>query len=116
MTLRLVKPDEPKPPRRRRGRGHSYEEDLLTPDEHKRAMQGFRNLRDAFGTWSCLADAMRVPKNALAIMMRRGTASVAMLYAASKASGLAIEELLGAPVPTDRCRACGQVKRYARAS
>lgn len=28
-----------------------------------------------------------------------------------RASGLTLDELLGAPTPADRCRACRQIKR-----
>lgn len=76
-----------------------------------RARQALHNLRDAFGTWPCLAEAMGIPHNAIQLAMRRGRVTVAMLYAASKASGLTIDDLLSAPVPADRCRACGQIKR-----
>ncbi len=110
--LRVVGAEPPKP-RRRKGARTPYTNDLLSEEEQKRAIQALRNLRDAFGTWPCLAEAMRVPVNALHLALRRGNISPAMLFAASKASGLSIAEMLGGPAPAERCRACGQVKRRA---
>lgn len=34
-----------------------------------------------------------------------------VIVGAMRASGLSLAELLGGPVPADRCRACGQIKR-----
>jgi hypothetical protein len=101
----------PELPRKRRPPRSPYTNDLLSADEQRRAIQALRNLRDAFGTWPCLAEAMNVPVNAIMLAMRRRNITPAMLLAASKASGLSIGELLGAPVPADRCRVCGMLKR-----
>lgn len=111
--LRIVGSEPRKPPRRK---GQSYLRGLLTPDEQTRAAQAMRNLRDAFGSYACLADATGIFTNTLVRAVQRKRVTPAMLFAASRASGLTIDDLLSAPVPTDRCRACGQVKRYARAS
>lgn len=105
--LRIVGNEPPKP-RRRKGRRFSAE--LIAGDEQKRAQQALRNLRDAFGTWPCLAAAMNVSTNSIRIALSRNRVTPAMLYAASKASGLSISELLGGPVAADRCRACGRVR------
>jgi hypothetical protein len=111
--LRLVGNEPPKRPRRK---GQSYLRTLLTPEERTRAAQAMRNLRDAFGAWSCLADAMGVPTGTLVSSVRMKDVSVSLLFAASRASGLTIDDLLSVPVPAGMCKACGQVKRYARAS
>lgn len=111
--LRIVGNEPPKPPRRK---GQSYLRTLLTPEERTRAAQAMRNLRDAFGSYACMADAMGVFPNTLVSAVRRKEVTVAMLFAASRASGLTIDDLLSVPVPAGMCKACGQVKRYARAS
>ena len=61
--LRLVG-DEP-PKRKRRKGDLRHESTVLTADEQKRARQALRNLRDAFGTWACLAEAMGLPTKTL---------------------------------------------------
>ncbi|NUQ73372.1 MAG: hypothetical protein HUU21_07440 [Polyangiaceae bacterium] len=38
---------------------------MLTPDEERRARQALRNLKDAFGTWACLAEVMGMNHKAL---------------------------------------------------
>ena len=111
--LRIVgsEPKKKNPPKKYKRRNG-----LMLPEEdRKRGVQALKNLRDAFGTWTCLADAMDVALVSLKDAVRTGELSIAMLFAASRASGLTIEDLLSAPVPADRCKACGQVKRYAKA-
>jgi hypothetical protein len=108
MTLRLVGKD---PPKREKGRPR-HESIVLTPDEQRRARQALRNLKDAFGTWACLADAMGMRTKSLihAVSGRYGL-SPAVLLRAMRASGLTLDDLLGAPAMAGRCRACGQIKR-----
>lgn len=108
MTLRLVKPEGPKPPRRSGERSA-----LFTPEEQRKLRQAIRNLKDAFGTWACLADAMgmRVKSLERAIGGNHFGLSPGVVIRAMRASGLALDDLLGAPVLADRCRACGQIKR-----
>lgn len=107
MSLRLVKPAEPKLARRKGERRV-----LLTPIEERQFRQAMRNLRDAFGSWGALAEAMEAYKGTV-INMVRGAQGVSgdMVVRAMRASGLSLAELLGGPVPADRCRACGQIKR-----
>lgn len=109
MTLRLV--GAPEPPQKRRAARRPYTVDLLIGDEQTKAQQALKNLHDAFGSWPCLAKAMNVPVDAIMLALRHKRVTPAMLFAASKASGLSIAELLGGPVPADRCRACGQLRR-----
>lgn len=108
--LKIVRDEPPKAPTKRPAR-RPYSADLITGDEQTKAKQALRNLHDAFGTWGALASAMRVPKSAIDLAMRLNRVTPAMMYAASKASGLSIAELLGAPIAAERCRACGQIKR-----
>lgn len=100
--------DEPLRPPRRKGERTP----LLSREEAQRFRQAMRNLRDAFGSWGCLAAAMGAHPVTLSGMMS-GAKSVSgdMVVRAMRASGLSLNELLGPPVAADRCRACGQIKR-----
>ncbi len=108
--LRIVKPEEPKPPRRKGGPRH--EASVLTPEEERKARQAIRNLKDHFGTWGCLADAMGMPvKSLLKAASGRYALSPAVLLRAMRASGLTLADMLGAPAVAGRCRACGAMRR-----
>jgi hypothetical protein len=113
VTLRLVKPEGPKPARQKGAPRH--EATVLTPEEGRKARQAIRNLKDAFGTWACLAEAMGMPTKSLlnAVQGERYGLSSAVLLRAMRASGLTLADMLGAPAPAGRCRACGQIKRVA---
>ena len=102
------------PPKSRRKGAPRHEARVLTPEEERKARQAIRNLKDAFGTWACLADAMAMPEKSLmrAVSGRHGL-SPAVLLRAMRASGLTLADMLGAPAVAGRCRACGQVKRVA---
>ena len=109
MTLRLVRDEPPKPPPKRRK--WQAPPPVLTPEEETRFRAAMRNLHGAFGSWPCLAKAMGVKTKPIAAMMRgRNHVSGDMIVRAMKASGLSFAELLGGPVPADRCRACGKVR------
>ncbi|MCK6591324.1 MAG: transcriptional regulator [Polyangiaceae bacterium] len=108
--LRLVGSEPAK--RKRRVKGERYDADLFTPEERNRIRQTLRNLRDAFGTWACLADAMDLHKVTIhQVMAGRHGVSGAIVVRMMRATGLSLDEILSAPVLVDRCRACGQVKR-----
>lgn len=108
MTLKLVGKEPPAKPPRRKGERTP----LLTREEAQHFRQAMRNLRDAFGSPGCLAAAMGAHPSTVAKMIR-GVQSVSgeMIVKALRASGLSLADLLEGPVPADRCRACGQVKR-----
>ena len=109
MGLKLVT-NEPAPPPRKRRKWERVP--LLSDLEEQRFRQACRNLRDAFGSPGALAAAMRASPHAIRIMMAgRTRPSGDIIVKAIRASGLSLAELLGAPVPADRCRACGQIKR-----
>ena len=107
MTLRLVKPEGPKSQRRK------YERrPVLSREEERHFRQAMRNLRDAFGSTGALCAAMETPQNTVhAMLAGRTGVSGDLIVRAMRASGLSLAELLGDPVPADRCRACGQIKR-----
>ena len=108
MTLRLVGKD---PPKKQKG-GPGHETIVLSPDEQRKARQALRNLKDHFGTWACLADAMGLPvKSLIKATSGRYSLSPAVLLRAMRATGLSLDELLGAPVLAGRCRACGALRR-----
>jgi hypothetical protein len=56
MTLRLVGKGSLRPSKVKSGPRH--ESTVLTPDEQRKARQALHNLKDAFGTWACLAEVM----------------------------------------------------------
>lgn len=108
MTLRLVKPEGPKAPKRRKWQAPPP---ILTVEEETRFRAAMRNLQGAFGSWPCLAAAMGTNPNCINQMMRgRHHVSGDMIVRAMKASGLSYAELTGAPIAADRCRACGKVR------
>ena len=103
--LKLVGQDPPKPTRRKGMPRH--EASVLTPEEERKARQAIRNLKDHFGTWGCLADAMGMPvKSLLRAVSGRYALSPAVLLRAMRASGLTLADMLGAPTTAGRCRAC----------
>lgn len=109
MTLRLVKPEEPRPPRKKYTRCPP----ALTALETRQFKQALRNMRDAMGTWGALAAAMQVSEAALNATMRGdNAASGDLVIKAMKASGIrSLDELLGTPTLAGTCRACGAVRR-----
>jgi len=71
---------------------------LLTPEEARRFRQSVRNLHDAFGTWECLADAMRVTHVAILYMLSgRHAISGDMIIRAMRATGMSYDDLVGPP-------------------
>lgn len=107
VTLRLVGAKEPPKPKRRKGQRSP----LLSEDEERRFRAAMRSLRDAFGTWSCLAKAMHTGTEAIRNMMAgRYAVSGDMIVRAMRASGLSYADLMGGLVPADRCRACGKAR------
>lgn len=87
----------------------------LTEDERRHLQASLRNLKAAFGTWACLADAMGVNLKTLhqgAFMRGRGSALLA--YRASQASGLPMSVILGGQLT--EAGACPLCKRKAVAS
>lgn len=111
MTLRLVRDEPPKAPTKRR-KFAPHSSDVFTPEEQTKARQSLRNMRDAFGSLSCMAAALGMPANTLQrVVAGSMPVSAATLFRASRASGLSTDELLGAPSLAGTCRACGSVRR-----
>ncbi|WP_438020678.1 transcriptional regulator [Sorangium sp. So ce315] len=81
----------------------------LTPTQRKRLRAALRNLRAAYGSWSCLAEVMGMSVVAVeAIANGRENGSPATAQRAAKAAGLTVEQLLGGLVAADRCPTCGR--------
>ena len=107
--LRLVHPapegQGPDTPKRRRSSSLR-----LTADEVRHLAASLQNLRRAFGTWACLADAMgvRVKLIELAARHRNPKGSPALALRAAKVSGMSVEAILaGTLTAMGRCEACG---------
>lgn len=108
MSLHLVGREPAKPPPKRRKWTRAV---LLTPGEEARFRAAMKNLQGAFGSWSCLAEAMGANYGAIKGMMYGVThVSGDMIVRAMRAGGVTLAELISGPVAADRCRACGRVR------
>lgn len=112
--LRLVHPSPPpKPdttPRTRSGRRRSYDTDVFTEAEQMLLRAALKNARALFGTWPCLADAMRVPIGALGLAVRgRNRVTAAMAVRLARALGTPLEALLRGITSVPKvCPHCGR--------
>ena len=79
----------------------------LTPDERRHLAAALHNLRRAFGTWACLADAMGMREE----LVKKGGAqrgSPALALAAARTAGVSVEAILGGTLSAaGRCATCG---------
>ena len=95
--LRLVhpaKPPEPdNTPRTRSGKKRPHQTDLFTLEEHAMLCASLRTARGLFGTWACLADAMRMPREALNLALRSKRISAAIAVRLSRALGVPLDTL-----------------------
>ncbi|WP_437833820.1 transcriptional regulator [Sorangium sp. So ce1153] len=81
----------------------------LTPIQRKRLRAALRNLRKAYGSWSCLAEVMGMAVDSLkGIAYGRDSGSPGTAQRAAKAAGVTVEQLLGGLVVADRCPSCGR--------
>src|SRR5262245_49673249 len=110
--LKLIRPgdsgQEPRPRKRR---------PALTEAENDRLRVVLKNLRRAFGTWKCLAEAMggvaATGLQSIAAGRYRGSHAIAVF--AARAAGLPVEEVLtGGLVVAKNCPLCGAPHRGAR--
>lgn len=110
--LRLVHParkgqEGGDPPKRRRGPSPAL---FLTDEEWRHLRASLRNLRTAFGSWSCLADVMGVAKGSLIQAAQKPhRPSAALALRAAQAGGMLVEVVLGyrALNAAGRCPHCG---------
>ena len=109
--LRLVHPrPEVQGSRTPKRKGRKAPALFLTPDERRHLRVALQNLRRAFGTWACLADAMGVRVNILldAAHSRNPQGSPALAIRAAKVSGMTVEAILtGTLSAAGRCETCG---------
>ncbi|WP_437816565.1 transcriptional regulator [Sorangium sp. So ce1078] len=75
-----------------------------------RLRAALRNLRGLFGSWSCLAEVMGVPKTTITNFVYGSHPSTThgLAAKAARAAGVPVDRLLGRPVAADRCPACGR--------
>jgi hypothetical protein len=110
VQLYLIPPDggqgEGAPARRRRRPASCLS---LTPTQRKRLRAALKNLRTAYGSWSCLAEVMGVSVACLEGIARgRDHGSPGTAQRAAKAAGVTVEQLLGGLAAADRCPTCGR--------
>ena len=109
--LRLVHPAPEGQGSRTPKGGRRYSDGFyLTPDEKRHLRAALHNLRRAYGTWPCLADAMGVKLKALAraASERNPSGSPALALRAARAGGMSVEAVLsGTLSAAGRCETCG---------
>lgn len=108
--LRLVHPAPPTQPPRT-GKRHHSSKLLLTAEESRHLAAALQNLRRAFGTWACLADAMGLREEMIKKLgtgRRRRGSSPAVAIIAARTAGMSVEAILsGTLSPAGRCETCG---------
>ncbi|WP_437587344.1 transcriptional regulator [Sorangium sp. So ce1000] len=109
MQLYLIPPDggqgERVPTRRR----PVFVTRSITEPERKRLQAALKNLRAAYGSWSCVAEVAGMKIRTLRAIARGESAgSYGSAVRAARAAGLPVERLLGRPVAADRCPSCGR--------
>lgn len=81
----------------------------LTDVERMRLRAALRNLRALYGSWSCLAEVMGVPKKSIMNVACGDTnPSAGMARLAARAAGKTLDALLGGIASADRCPHCGR--------
>lgn len=80
----------------------------FTPDEESRIRVALRNARALFGTWACLADALRVAKDTPEdVAHGRQRVSGDIVVRLARALGKPVESLYRAPTDASCCPTCG---------
>lgn len=108
-NLRLVQPKSPQKQddsgRRQRHRIGS----TFTPDEEARIRAALKSARWLFGSWGCLASALRVSENTpLETASGRHRVSGDVAVRLAKALGKPLEALLRGPTDATTCPSCGR--------
>jgi hypothetical protein len=118
--LRLVHPKaEGQGPRTPKGRRRASPGLSLTPDERRHLAAALHNLRRAFGTWACLADAMRVRIEVVkrGAHRRNPKATPALALLVARTAGMSMETVLsGKLTAAGQCAACGSRLGQGRAT
>jgi hypothetical protein len=117
-ALRLVHPAKLKEPRPKERR---HESRVFSPEEQRLLRASLNTARGLFGSWSCLADAMRVPvKTVERAVGGRYPVSAALAVRLSRALGVPLSALITpglriVPFPKI-CPTCGAQQQQQRAS
>lgn len=81
---------------------------LLTPTERQHLGAALQNLRRAFGTWACLADAMGVPVVTLKSHGGGKRAGVGLALRTARVAGVPVESILSGSITlAGCCPTCG---------
>lgn len=114
MTLTLVRPSTEGQDGgrvRRRRTPHARLAPKFTPAQLTRIRAVIRNLRAAYGSYSCLAEVTGIAKNSLSSVASDPTrATLGFVHRLARAAGMTVDALLTAglvPIP-DVCPTCGR--------
>lgn len=101
--LKLVHPAPPPKPKEKRRRGPPF-----SREEQARLRAALKNARALFGSWACLADALRVCLGTIE-QAARGTTSFTgdLAVRLARALGKPVESLYAAPSGVTLCPTCG---------
>lgn len=108
--LRLVHPAPVGQAPARRRKGLRSPQLALSAEEKRHLRIALHNLRRAFGTWACLADAIGVRENTLvsAARERAPLGSAALALRAAQVGGMSVEAVLsGTLSAAGKCESCG---------
>lgn len=114
--LRLVHPTPPPTPdtrpRTRGGTRAPHQNAVFLPEEEARLRAALKNARAMFGTWACLADAMRAPLAAVVqAASGRYRVSAAIAVRLARALGKPLEALCAPLSDARTCPHCGATRR-----
>lgn len=101
--LRLVHPAPPKAPTTK-GRRRAP---TFSPEESDRIRAALKNARAMFGTWACLADAMRLRSKRIETIAHGATVTGDVAVKLARALGKPLESLYRAPTDASACPTCG---------
>ncbi len=100
--LRLVTPDAPKGPKKYR------KTPLFSQEEAARIRAALRHARVLFGSWSCVAAALRTSQNSIVLAAwGRRNVSGDLAVRLARALGKPLESLYRALAAADLCPTCG---------
>jgi hypothetical protein len=100
--LRLVHPSPPQTPPKPYRRTPTF-----TAEEQARLRAALKNARWLFGTWGCLAAAMRVRLKRVERVARGDTFTADLAVRLARALGKPLESLYRAPTDAATCPTCG---------
>lgn len=103
-VLRLVRPANASQNKKR----HPHTQ-TLSLEEQARVRAALRSARAMFGSWACLADALRVSEGGLHnVVWRKRTITGDLAVRLARALGKPLESLYRAPSDASTCPTCGR--------